>query len=140
MADQATYDPDAAVSAFEGLVDRPDVSVSGDTAELVEEFGRLVERYESIEPELRELQSALPGDGDGIPVAAFVADETIEQWRGRNPEVVTEIQRLFEDYQRIFERVDPEGDAADETSGDDAVGALMDRLVVWKTIVQSPDE
>ena len=141
MKDESREPFDGAVADFERLLDRPDVDTADDSADLITQFERLAERFAAIQPELTDLKSELPtdGDGDGFPAAVFTAEEPVVRWRERHPEQVAEVRRLFEEYQSIFERIDvSDADVESPEEHAPAVEALMEKIVVWKTIIESP--
>lgn len=131
-----------AVREFERLIDRRDVSIATGEDELVAEFESIVERYDAVRSDLEELKSGLPTDEDGgFTAEVFAAEEPIDRWRDRHPEHVTAIQELFEDYRTVFEQVDIEDPDTEPTEGSDSdIGALLNEITVWKTVLESTEE
>jgi hypothetical protein len=107
-------DRDAAVGAFESLLDDEDVTVDGDHTAVVEQFDRIVARYDEISDEVDEAMGELTEDGE-MPGIYFAKDNTrLDRWQRENPALVGEIESLHDSLSELTGRLEIDESSVDE--------------------------
>jgi len=115
-ADGETYEVDreATVAAFESLLDDERVTVDGDLAAVVEQFDEIVARYDEISDDVTDAMDELTDDGE-MPGIYFAKDNTeLDRWQRENPELVAEIESLYDRLGELTERLDVDESSTDE--------------------------
>lgn len=108
-------------------------------------FGRLLERFVEIHPQIRELKEIIANEeGDISPHSVQSTDqEQLEDWKKENTEAANEIQDLYHEFDKTLSNIGieaaglvPDRDEMENTMGERLTDMYFD-LLILSSILQS---